>query len=304
MLALIAPLAAAFAPPLSPRLKSSVRRGAARGGLFGGGDTQVVTDIDDTVKSSGGLSLAGIPLGGVDTSYARGSFYPGVFQFGLELSCARLPPGRPPARVAVLTARAVEFKALLEIKQSSKLCVRYRDAAQRRLRAPWGVGPVLYGSVQEWVCQERKGWRKAANFELLRAEAPAGRRFIFVGDNGASEKDLDAAERITRRHPGLVRAVFMHAVSPGATAAPLPPDGELHGVPLLYFRTYASAAAKAHQLGLIGRCALARVLDSCEEEMAADSLNLPPGSPNERLLVDEVRSARPRGWLLRRRERA
>ena len=50
------------------------------------GLTQVVTDIDDTVKSSGGVTLAGIPLGGVDTSFARNSFYPGVFQFGLELA--------------------------------------------------------------------------------------------------------------------------------------------------------------------------------------------------------------------------
>ena len=39
----------------------------------------VVTDIDDTIKSSGGVALAGIPLGGVDVSYERGSFYPGVF---------------------------------------------------------------------------------------------------------------------------------------------------------------------------------------------------------------------------------
>ena len=48
--------------------------------------TQVVTDIDDTVKSSGGVTIGGVPLGGVDCSYERGAFYPGVFQFGLELA--------------------------------------------------------------------------------------------------------------------------------------------------------------------------------------------------------------------------
>ena len=27
---------------------------------------------------------------------------------------------------------------------------------------------MLYGSVLEWVCQERKGWRKFENFKILR----------------------------------------------------------------------------------------------------------------------------------------
>jgi hypothetical protein len=38
---------------------------------------KVVTDIDDCVKSSGGVKLCGIPLGGVDKQYDRGQFYPG-----------------------------------------------------------------------------------------------------------------------------------------------------------------------------------------------------------------------------------
>lgn len=31
--------------------------------------TRIVTDIDDTVKSSGGIKLFGIPLGGIDVSF-------------------------------------------------------------------------------------------------------------------------------------------------------------------------------------------------------------------------------------------
>jgi phosphatidate phosphatase APP1 len=31
--------------------------------------TKVVTDIDDTVKSSGGVKLFGIPLGGIDVKF-------------------------------------------------------------------------------------------------------------------------------------------------------------------------------------------------------------------------------------------
>lgn len=48
--------------------------------------TQVVSDIDDTLKSSGGVTIAGVSLGGIDVQYARGDFYPGVFQFMFELS--------------------------------------------------------------------------------------------------------------------------------------------------------------------------------------------------------------------------
>lgn len=84
--------------------------------------TQVVSDIDDTLKSSGGVTIAGVALGGIDVQYARGEFYPGVFQFMWELSLysvklnqryyddhfqgddsASLPMLTPP-KVAVLTA--------------------------------------------------------------------------------------------------------------------------------------------------------------------------------------------------------
>jgi hypothetical protein len=115
------------------------------------------------------VALAGIPLGGVDTSVTRSSFYPGVFQFGLELACGAVLFGKPPEPMAVLTARAEEFKVFLEIKNTTKLCVRYREAGEARGLQEWGVGPVLYGSVQEWICQERKGWRKFENFKLLQA---------------------------------------------------------------------------------------------------------------------------------------
>ena len=77
------------------------------------GMTQVVTDIDDTIKSSGGVAIAGIALGGVDTSYTRNSFYPGVFQFGLELAAHTAKPRDPPNKMAVLTARAEVITCLL-----------------------------------------------------------------------------------------------------------------------------------------------------------------------------------------------
>ena len=34
--------------------------------------TQVISDVDDTLKSSGGLKIGEIALGGIDTQYERG----------------------------------------------------------------------------------------------------------------------------------------------------------------------------------------------------------------------------------------
>ena len=163
--------------------------------------TQVVSDIDDTLKSSGGVTVAGVTLGGIDVQYARGEFYPGVFQFMWELSLysvllnqrsyddfllekgfttsasSTLHPPLFPPKVAVLTARAEEFKAALEIKDESKLAQAFRKAGESSKIYPtkgWGVGPVLYGSVSEWIIQYRKGLRKFNNFERLLEQDPTG----------------------------------------------------------------------------------------------------------------------------------
>jgi len=135
---------------------------------------------------------------------------------------------------------------------------------------------------------------------------------VFVGDNGSSEKDLEAAERIIAEFPRVMRAVFVHAVSGEQQPAPLPEDGDIGGVPVRYFRTYATAASKAARLGLMSNAAAHRVLEAAEEDMRADPINIAPGSPNEQLLLAEVSEARAAlggtgGWtrrLLRRGSRS
>ena len=160
--------------------------------------TQVVSDIDDTLKSSGGVTIAGVTLGGVDVQYDRGDFYPGVFQFIWELSSYSVTINQryhdehflgkggydisldqriSPPKVAVLTARAEEFKAALEIKDGSKLAQAFRKTGESSEINPtedWGVGPVLYGSVSEWIIQYKKGLRKFNNFERLLEQDPTG----------------------------------------------------------------------------------------------------------------------------------
>ena len=286
---MISLLALAYVPP-APVVRRPFRSRALAMG------TQVITDIDDTIKSSGGVAIplgdeAQIYLGGVDTSYARNAFYPGVFQFGLEIARADAPPSGVPEKMAILTARAEEFKFALEIKQSSKLCVRFRQAGEGVGTPDWGVGPVLYGSVAEWICQERKGLRKYENFKLLRAAAAPDTRWVFCGDNGASEKDLEAAQMMISAFPGALRAVFLHAVSPTTQPAPLPEDTTFDGVPIRFFRTYATAARKAAELGLVDAAGAQRVYAAVQADMALDADNIGRGSANERLLLAELEAA-------------
>jgi hypothetical protein len=72
-----------------------------------------------------------------------------------------------PPKVAILTARAEEFKMALELKDSSSLAMTFKETGERAGVQHWGLGPVLYGSVAEWIIQERKGLRKFTNFERL-----------------------------------------------------------------------------------------------------------------------------------------
>jgi hypothetical protein len=261
----------------------------------------VVTDVDDTLKSSGGLMIAGIALGGVDRAFARGAYYPGVFQLQFELSLHGLPPGARAHPPAILTARAIELLAFLEIKPDSKLCKAFEAAAAGAGGAEaargWRVGDVLYGSVQEWILQDRKAWRKVTNFESLAdrraraGRAPAG-GYVFFGDNGYSERDEEAVAGISRT--GLLAAAFIHAVSddPNGCAPPPADRATAEGAPVVYFETYARAALKAAALGLLSADALLRVVDAAERDARADPTNLPSGGANAAVLRADAAEAR------------
>eukprot|EP01038_Epipyxis_sp_PR26KG_P005948 gene5948-8197_t len=204
---------------------------------------KVITDIDDTIVSSGGVRLFGIPLGGIDNQYIRGQFYPGVIQFALELSLPKEKKGptilsktkvkksfhsnhhnnnnntllghQPiiPPKVSVLTARAREFKFALELKSNGKLCSAYRNMGHANGINDWGIGDVYYGSVAEWIFQHRKGIRKFKNFEKMVQEDiknNSGMKYVLIGDTG--EKDEDAGERMAMKYPNKMKAIFLHAV--------------------------------------------------------------------------------------------
>lgn len=204
----------------------------------------------------------------------RGTFYPGVFQFSLELSRYRVPSWQEPLSVAVLTARAREFLFALEIGDAHAISRRFRQCGDRNGLKRWGRGPVLYGSVKEWICPSRKSERKARNFGMLVEDDGQGGRgrptgaeggYIFIGDTG--EGDPRAGEMMSLRFPERMRAVFLHVVSDAERQGKVtvPADRVVNGVPVVYFRTYVGAAVKAVGLGLMDRTGLENVVVAAEE---------------------------------------
>jgi len=239
--------------------------------------TQVISDVDDTLKSSGGVKIGEIALGGIDTQYERGEFYPGVFQFMFELSISSFESegispedGLAPPKVAVLTARAEEFKLALELKEDSKLAKAFRKTGQDYGVEQWGLGPVLYGSVAEWIIQDRKGLRKFSNFERLINQDPTGEimEYVYVGDTG--ELDQEAGETMLREYPEVVKAVFLHVVS--EMPRPSIPESKLiNGRPVVFFRTYVGAAVIACKLGLISESAMMRIVAAAQQALESVS---------------------------------
>ena len=82
-----------------------------------------------------------------------------------------------------------------------------------------------------------------------------------------------------REYPEVVKAVFLHVVYPSSPPPPgtaLPPPKLVHGRPLVFFRTYVGAAARATQLGLMEPDGLRRVVEEAEE--ALREAGVPEGS--------------------------
>ena len=242
--------------------------------------TQVISDVDDTLKSSGGVKIGDIALGGIDVQYERGEFYPGVFQFMFELSISSFESevinsmnpqdtnkhGLAPPKVAILTARAEEFKIALELKEDSKLAKAFRKTGEDSGVEHWGLGPVLYGSVAEWVIQDRKGLRKFNNFERLINQDPTGEimEYVYVGDTG--ELDQEAGETMLREYPEVMKAIFLHVVSEKPFPT-IPGPKLINGRPVVFFRTYVGAAVSSCKLGLISESAMMRVVAAAEQSL-------------------------------------
>lgn len=158
------------------------------------------------------------------------------------------------------------------MKPESKLATAYRTTGERYGHQDWGIEHVYYGSVKEWIFQERKGLRKFRNFEKLLQNDESqknGNKYIFVGDTG--EKDEDAGMRMIAKYAGRVKAVFLHAVSESydRESMVMPSDRVINNVPIFYFKTYVGAAAKAFTNKFLCENGLVSVVEQARAELNA-----------------------------------
>ncbi len=116
---------------------------------------------------------------------------------------------------------------------------------------------------------------------------------MYVGDTG--ELDQEAGETMLREYPEVVLGVFLHVVSSDLPSSfppsglNIPPPKLINGRPLVFFRTYVGAAAKATQLGLMEADGLMRVIEAAE--MALKTQGIPTGDSKWRDLERDVDEA-------------
>ncbi|CXI60611.1 conserved Plasmodium protein, unknown function [Plasmodium berghei] len=224
------------------------------------GATQVIIDIDDTIRSSGGYKLFNYALGGVDAQYHRGETYPGSFQFIFELAMNKLPPECKPLLLSVLTARIPQ----VPITENSFLNIKFNEVAERRGIKNWGIdcdNKTLYSTLKEWVWNETRGEKKFINFKQLHKHVVHQNslvRYIWIGDTG--DMDKQAGEMMIKTFPQRMKAVFLHHVKGKDDETLLPNDYFIKSVPVFFFRTYIGAATKAYAYNLIDKKGLTRVL--------------------------------------------
>merc|ERR1719491_544672 len=78
--------------------------------------------------------------------------------------------------------------------------------------------------------------------------------------------DQEAGETMLREYPEVVKAIFLHVVSDRPYPR-IPPPKLINGRPVIFFRTYVGAAAKAYQLGLIDESGMMRVVSAAQNSL-------------------------------------
>ncbi|WP_256839277.1 diacylglycerol kinase family protein [Ornithinimicrobium faecis] len=185
-------------------------------------DLRILSDIDDTVV----CMLH-------DKRYPRGSAYPGVAEFLHALDRGGAQADGRPGDLTFITARPSDPRGLVE-------------GYTRNGLAGLGLPPhsVMTGSILNLATKGRIAERKMVNFDRSRQLFPEC-QVVFIGDNG--QADVEVGRAMLARDPEHVRVVFIHNVTQQGVKV----RESLAAEGIWLFDTYAEAAARAHELGLI-----------------------------------------------------
>eukprot|EP00127_Corallochytrium_limacisporum_P003198 Clim_evm47s147 gene=Clim_evmTU47s147 len=244
--------------------------------------TKILSDIDDTLYSSGGDGWAGI-----DNMFPRRVLYPGVLAFYRALDLGPRAsdfhwPKHQIGNLCFLSARPHIYKDVTEAASYSLFARLIKD---RHLHA---MPTLLAGDLES-----RKGVRIAENYLWLELKeyTPIENKkmqnfmeyaacfpeydFILVGDNG--QADVQVAKRAMKSLDGKIKGALMHVIQPiKATFGYEEGDEERlprHGIH--YFHTFVEAAEIAYGQGWISEYSLGMVMRNAKVDLLRYLQELP-----------------------------
>mmetsp|Transcript_29911 Transcript_29911/g.41649 ORF Transcript_29911/g.41649 Transcript_29911/m.41649 type:complete len:593 (-) Transcript_29911:107-1885(-) len=226
---------------------------------------KILSDVDDTLFSSGGRFPAGI-----DATYKHHELYPGVLAFykELDLGLAKSNNGEwPPhwrGNLAFLSARPHVYKDWSQAK-SYKLFSQLKKSHNLHT-TPTLLAGELFSSFQMFRGDfNPMAHKKAQNFFEYSSLYPEY-KFVFIGDNG--QGDVIAAEMILEKYSERLEGVFIHKVqklarTPGYTDKSRAKWDDLG---IMFFRTYIGASLLACKKNLISIRGLRQVASNAVKD--------------------------------------
>eukprot|EP00658_Telonema_sp_P-2_P016120 TRINITY_DN16245_c0_g1_i6.p1 TRINITY_DN16245_c0_g1~~TRINITY_DN16245_c0_g1_i6.p1 ORF type:complete len:893 (+),score=250.46 TRINITY_DN16245_c0_g1_i6:139-2817(+) len=216
---------------------------------------KLLSDLDDTLYSSGGDGI-----GGVDITLEKHVLYPGVLAFLREMDMGPLGGcGKEEAaaahglgNVVFLSARPHLYKNMSESYSYSLFETLQKDHGLH-------CSPTLLaGELRSSLTNTGIAEKKLDNYKLYTDLYPEY-NFIFIGDNG--QGDVIAGSSMLQQDQTRCVAVFIHQVqamekTPGYTPTEFE-RWQQQGI--CFFEHYIQAAHHAYTIGLLSLSALRRV---------------------------------------------
>ena len=225
-------------------MQMGTRKGRRR--MYASSWRKILSDVDDTLTSSGGSYPAGI-----DRRYSKKVVYPGVLAFYRELDLGTNGPEEWPdnrvGNLVFLSARPHVYKDVSEKINFAKFeKLRIDVDGRRRLHT---VPSLLAGDLAsgtEYVMtndMEPLALKKYDNFQRYVSIYPEYKH-VFVCDNG--QGDVRAGEMMFDAHPYEFEALYVHVVQDIDKTHGYDPAGwKEKGFEPCFFRTYPEAALDA-----------------------------------------------------------
>lgn len=226
------------------------------GRLCGHAWLKILTDMDDTLVSSGGRFPAGI-----DTRYARHTPYPGVTAFYRELQ-----GGGNVGQLVALSARPHIVNDIMERGVFKKFQILQANHGLHTMPGlltgsiDAGSRFLLSGGDEDGV--RALGQKKFDSFREFVRLYPEF-QMVFIGDNG--QADYAVGQMLCHHFPHNVQQVYIHKVQAEDKTFGYKPDAD---VPIDFFDDYVMCAVKAacRRPPLISPQGLRNVVDAALED--------------------------------------